>query len=275
MRTRNIIAALLTLLASQPSVAEGTIRVDIGKTTHINGIEIIGLADSEQEGSTKKRTLEYNNLENFNQIHLNVSGNLEYTQSENGKSGVTIIASESIADRIVVSTKDGILSINYKKDQQNGLIIGNSQIKIINHNPNNSQIRIIAHSPAIEGVEINSSGDVTLNDEIRCDKLTCKINGSGDIEARHLLCNSVAIHVNGSGDVDLAGKAKHAELNVNGSGEIDSEQLLCKTVKATVKGSGDINCYAAEELNTYVWGSGDITYSGNPRVTNDHVRRKN
>lgn len=262
MRTRNIIAALLTLLAGQPSVAEDTICVDIGKTIHINGIEIIRPTDSEQEECTKKRTLKYNDLENFNQIHLNVSGNLEYTQSKNGKSGVTVIASESIADHIVVSTKDGILSINYKKDKQNGFT-------------SNSRIRIIAHSPAIERVEINSSGDVALNDEVRSDKLTCKINGSGDIEARHLLCNSVAIHINGSGDVDLAGKAKHAELNVNGSGDIDSEQLLCKTVTATVNGSGDINCYAAEELNAHVWGSGDITYSGNPRVTNDHVRRKN
>lgn len=274
MRTRNIIAALLTLLAGQPSVAEDTIRVDIGKTIHINGIEIIRPTDSEQEECTKKRTLKYNDLENFNQIHLNVSGNLEYTQSKNGKSGVTVIASESIADHIVVSTKDGILSINHKKDKQNGFT-SNSRIKIITHNPNNSPIRIIAHSPAIERVEINSSGDVTLNDEVRSDKLTCKINGSGDIEARHLLCNSVAIHINGSGDVDLAGKAKHAELNVNGSGDIDSEQLLCKTVTATVNGSGGINCYAAEELNAHVWGSGDITYSGNPRVTNDHVRRKN
>ena len=206
-----------------------------------------------KEKEMKTITIELRDAEAFSLIDLNVAGDLEYTQSLNGESGVTFLVSEDLADKVETTIHHGRLVVAYKRGTKH-------------HFTANSQLKVIAHSPALSAVSVNGSGDVMLRGPIRTESLTLHVNGSGDIEAHDLTSHRVSVNINGSGDVHLAGKAREASFDINGSGDIDTYQLHCLHVNATVNGSGDIDCYASESINASINGSGDVDCSGHPKI---------
>ena len=200
----------------------------------------------------KTCTIELKGPEAFSLIDLNVAGDLEYTQSNNNESGVTLIMSEDLADQVEATIHHGRLVVAYKRGTKHRFTA-------------NSQLKVIAHSPALSVVSVNGSGDVMLRGPIRTESLTLHINGSGDVEAHDLTSQRVSVNINGSGDVQLAGKAREAHYDINGSGDIDCNLLHCLHVNAAINGSGDIECYASESINANINGSGDVDCSGSPK----------
>ena len=201
----------------------------------------------------KTRTIELHDAEAFSLIDLNVAGDLEYTQSLNGESGVTLIVSEDLVDKVEATIRHSRLVVAYKRGTKH-------------HFTANSQLKVIAHSPALSAVSVNGSGDVMLRGPIHTESLTLHINGSGDVEAHDLTSQRVSVNINGSGDVQLAGKAREARYDINGSGDIDCDQLYCLHVNDMINGSGDIDCYASESINASINGSGDVDCSGHPKI---------
>ena len=275
MKTRNIIC--MALLVSVTAMARDGFRWRV---------------NAAKSDPQKVCTIQLQDPEAFDQISLSVAGDLEYTQSTDGTSGVTLIISENIIDKVETTVAHGRLSIEYKKGIKNVLT-------------SDAQIKIIAHSPSLSAVKVNGSGDMTLKGSICTEELTLHINGSGDINAHNLTCRSANVSINGSGDinvrdltcqstnidingsgdinmrnlncrsanvvisgsgdVNLAGKAKEAYLEISGSGDIDCKRLLCQQVRADINGSGDIDCYASETLTAHIDGSGEIDCSGSPQ----------
>ena len=235
MKTRNIIC--MALLVSVTAMARDSFRWRV---------------NAAKSAPQKVCTIELQNPEAFDQISLSVAGDLEYTQSTDGTSGVTLIISENIIDKVETIVAHGRLSIEYKKGIKNVLT-------------SDAQIKIIAHSPSLSAVKVNGSGDMTLKGSICTEELTLHINGSGDINAHNLNCQSANVVISGSGDVNLAGKAKEAYLEISGCGDIDCKRLLCQQVRADINGSGDIDCYASETLTAHIDGSGEIDCSGSPQ----------
>lgn len=258
MKTKNMIVCM-ALLVAMPAMAKESITA---QASDANGSVVMSLLGIKRvKGSDNTCTMTLKHVEAFDRIDLKVSADVEYRQSTDGKTGVTVTVAENLADLVEVTSRNGRLTVSYTSKYKN-LVISNSRLKIV------------ASSPSLSAVTISSSGDVELKGDVRSESLSLTINGSGDIDARSLICNYVSVDINGSGDVDLAGKAERASLNINGSGDIDSEKLLCRQINASVNGSGDIDCYAAEELNACVNGSGEITYSGRPKVTGNRVKHK-
>ena len=206
-----------------------------------------------KEKEMKTITIEMRDAEAFSLIDLSVAGDLEYTQSLNGKSGVTLIVSEDLADKVEATIHHGRLVVAYKRGTKHRFT-------------SNSELKVIACSPALSVVSVNGSGDVMLRGPIRTESLTFHINGSGDIEAHDLISQRVSVSINGSGDVQLAGKVREASYDINGSGDIECNQLQCLHVNATVNGSGDIECYASESINANINGSGDVDFNGQPKI---------
>ena len=235
MNTRNIICAAMALLVSVTAMASNW-RVRAVK-----------------EKEMKTITIEMRDAEAFSLIDLNVAGDLEYTQSSNNESGVTLIVSEDLADKVEATIHHGRLVVAYKRGTKHRFT-------------SNSELKVIACSPALSVVSVNGSGDVMLRGPIRTESLTFHINGSGDIEAHDLISQRVSVSINGSGDVHLAGKTREASYDINGSGDIECNQLQCLHVNATVNGSGDIECHASESINANINGSGDVDCSGQPKT---------
>ncbi len=219
-------------------------------------VSVTAMANNWRVRAAKEKktcTIELHDTEAFSLIDLNVAGYLEYTQSSNGESGITLIVSEELADKVEATIRHGRLVIAYKHGTRH-------------HFTSNSQLKVIAHSPELSVVSVNGSGDVMLKGSIRTESLTLHVNGSGEIEAHNLTIHRVSASINGSGDIHLAGKAREASFDINGSGDINTEHLRCLHVNATVNGSGDIDCYASESINASINGSGDVDCSGHPKT---------
>lgn len=229
--------------------------------------------------SKKYVTREANGIKNFNTIKVMGSPDVEYRQSKEAYSKVSIYGSDNLVDLLEVSTVDGVLQVNFKKG-----------IKILS---GERRLKVIASSPSLNLVEIKGSADVYLKGTVKGDDLKLNVVGSGDIEAENLRYATISTVVkgsgdielksvkativeaivNGSGDIDIKGSAQRATLTVNGSGDISADKLVTSKVVATVAGSGDLTCYASKQLDAKVSGSGDIEYKGSPSVVNKQGKK--
>ena len=104
-------------------------------------------------------------------------------------------------------------------------------------------LKIVVTAPKVSKVNINGSGDVTL-----------------DGYSQPTLDISIA----GSGDLDGRGATGKLTVDVAGSGDVDLRNLPAKTAALSIAGSGDINADASDEAVIKVSGSGDVTLSRTP-----------
>ncbi len=229
------------------------------------------------------------NVEDFTRINLVGSPTVTYTQQA-GKPTVTIYTSDNIAEALDIHVKDATLYVGFKK----------------NLRVSYKKLDIRVSSPRLEGVNIAGSGEVHLPDgldtgdlqlsvagsgdltgrgiqcdglqatvagsgdlhlaDIRCVQATASVAGSGDLSLKDILCHSVEASVAGSGDLVLSGTTDRANYHVSGSGDLSASKLKAQQVEASVAGSGDITCHATDYLKANTAGSGEIGYSGNPRL---------
>ena len=96
-------------------------------------------------------------------------------------------------------------------------------------------------------------------------------SGSGDISVRRVKGKEFKYTISGSGDVLLDGTVDQLEISIAGSGDVDARDLRSKEAYVKISGSGDVEVYASEYLDGRIYGSGDISYYGNPEDTNKKV----
>jgi Putative auto-transporter adhesin, head GIN domain len=209
-------------------------------------------------------------VKDFKSIDLSTSANVFVKQSTVFK--VEVEAQKNIAELFETVVENGVLKLKLK----NG-----------SWNLNFDKLNVYVEMPSVEGLDISSSGDITVETALSGDKLTLNISGSGNIFAeKGLTVKTLKIDVTGSGDVkasgitigdmsaeitgsgglELAGTADKADYSVTGSGDISAKNVKSKSVEAQVTGSGDISCHADEALDAQSTGSGNISYSGSATV---------
>ena len=113
---------------------------------------------------------------------------------------------------------------------------------------------------------VDGSGDVVLADVT---SINCRlgVNGSGDLRMKAIKVEDVDASLTGSGDVVMSGVCDKAVLTLIGSGDISAKDLVAQDVTASVTSSGDITCNAQQNLVARVTGSGNIGYTGSPKLT--------
>lgn len=70
--------------------------------------------------------------------------------------------------------------------------------------------------------------------------------------------------VNASGDMVIKGSCQETVLRDNASGDLSADNLKAVKVDAAVYGSGDLSCRASRSITAKTYGSGSISYTGNP-----------
>jgi hypothetical protein len=104
-------------------------------------------------------------------------------------------------------------------------------------------------------------------------KLTVKdlssitLGGSGAIVARDIRTDRLKVVLGGSGDISAAGTADDQDIVIGGSGSYHAADLKSKTATISIGGSGDADLNATEKLNVTIAGSGSVTYTGEPTIT--------
>jgi Putative auto-transporter adhesin, head GIN domain len=149
---------------------------------------------------------------------------------------VRVYAGENVIDRVITESSGGVLEINV---EDRGIVIGSDPL---------GDARVEVTAAALEGVEIEGSGDVLLED-LDAQDLELDLQGAADLEA--------------SGTVD------RLTASIQGAGDADLSDLSVRTATVEAQGAADVELNVSEQLNVTVQGAGDVSYRGDPVVESE------
>lgn len=185
---------------------------------------------------------------------------------------VVIVAQENIAKTIIIEEIGDVAKIKFRQGIN---IIPTDVAKVIFYMPELYSVSIDGSGDVYvhKGFEsnddfelkINGSGDIVVK-EIICDKFEATINGSGNLEAK-VIANKLETIVRGSGDISYNGSTENHNIRISGSGDVDAFDLFTNNTHIDISGSGDAYVWADTLLDIYISGSGNVTYKGNPELT--------
>ena len=99
-----------------------------------------------------------------------------------------------------------------------------------------------------------------------------RTSGSSDITLVGMRGPNLDIAIHGSGDVRASGNVERLTYSCSGSGDAFLQGLAVRDAVVRVRGSGDAKLNVAATLDVEVSGSGDIRYTGSPRIIHQSVR---
>lgn len=132
----------------------------------------------------------------------------------------------------------------------------------------NQKLTAYVTMPSVEGLSLSGSGKIYVESPLSGSALDLAISGSGKLITGDLNYDKLNCSISGSGSFDLTGKGKinTAGISISGSGGYDAPTLELATLDARISGSGSCDCFVTERLVASISGSGDIYYSGNPKM---------
>lgn len=117
----------------------------------------------------------------------------------------------------------------------------------------------------LTGLVVHQSGNVTCSEPVEGVRLGIVQNGRGEI---NLNVNVMALDVTlaKTGNVTAAGCVGEAHIQHHRSGTFDGSALEADTAEVTILGSGSVSIHVEEALTAVLRGTGDLLYSGTPRI---------
>lgn len=191
----------------------------------------------------------------FSSISLSVSANVYLSQGSQQK--VEIEGDKESLAKIETIVDGNMLKIKTKEI----------------YNACTGKINLYIVVPAIERLIVTGSGNVISQTPLKTNELTMSVSGSGSIRIQQLDVNQADVDISGSGNIELiSGKAKNTlEIIVTGSGNYAGEGFQAEKAKVNITGSGSARVWAVSDLETYISGSGNVYYKGNPLVNANAV----
>jgi hypothetical protein len=200
-----------------------------------------------------------------------VTGNGEITSIEKELSPFTKIASGGSAEvrfhtseeyRAVVTADLNLLEYVVLKVKNNTLIIGPKHGR---HEYSFNSFTVDVYGPALSYIAVSGSGRFIITDKLIEPEMKVNISGSGkltgDIETVSFTGN-----ISGSGSMVVKGTSDDMHVAVSGSGIFDGKEYQVNNAYIRISGSGISNIWVKEYLDAKIFGSGNITYRGNPRI---------
>lgn len=171
-----------------------------------------------------------------------------------GTEGVKLSSELDVIKVIETVVKNGTLIIKFKDDLHNGE--GNTS----------GPIDIYVSAKTLSSLVKTGSGSISVDDgNLTGNAVRIVITGSGNITSS-VKSESLNVVITGSGTVALKGTTNKGETTINGPGLLNSKHLEIKEASVLINGSGSAYLTADNSLLTRVNGTGNIIYSGNPKV---------
>lgn len=197
---------------------------------------------------------ENRDVRDFKGVTSGISADIELRQSATFK--VTIEGQKNILDLLETEVKDGKLKISFKKGYSMRY---------------QKQLKISIEAPSFDYLGMSGSGNVRADGTLKGEKLDIALSGSGDFDLAQIQYGDVKVGISGSGNVDVGGSAEKVELTISGSGDLKAKDLKAQSVRCRISGSGNVACFATQELDALVSGSGDVRYAGSPASVKKRV----
>ena len=202
------------------------------------------------KGNNNQSTTSYSPTD-FESITLDGSFNVEITQGDTYE--------------IEVTGDDNIIDY-FEYDIRNG----NCVLSLEDGCYKNYDLRVEITTPTLEGIYLDGSGDIKVQNFEDMTSLEVRLDGSGNIRFNELNgLKNADFNINGSGNITIQDEESTLDNNIiqiSGSGNYNGFKLISNNVEAYIDGSGNIDTHAESNLKARISGSGNIRYKGSPVV---------
>ena len=170
------------------------------------------------------RITETRQVEPFSRLEVSDSVDVKVVPGDGRR--MRVYAGEKVIDRVVTESSGGVLEIRVR---DRGIVIGSDPL---------GDARVEVQASALEGVDIDGSGDVALEG----------LDGP-----------ELALALHGGADVDASGTVDRLVATIEGAGDADLLDLRARTARVVVEGAGDAAVNVSDELDVTVEGAAVTT----------------
>ncbi|HSF52475.1 MAG TPA: head GIN domain-containing protein [Algoriphagus sp.] len=173
-----------------------------------------------------------------------------------------VILEEGNTEEIRIEAKG--VELNKVKTEIEGDVL---HLGLVKGNYNNVSLKFYVTYRKLEGVKCSGSGEMEVKSDVTAGEFYIGLSGSGDIIMKSLRADELEASISGSAKISIeSGAVGEAEINQSGSGDFEAENLAIDELDVSKSGSG--NTYVGElgEVSVTSSGSGDLVYSGSPRM---------
>lgn len=182
--------------------------------------------------------------EEFNGIELRGEANVYVTQGDVQE--IRIEADDNLLSHITTTVKNG------------SLVIGNdADLKA------KQPVSIYVTAKSFCMLELSGSGNVITMNKLKCDHMSLRLSGSGDLRA-NIDGKSMKAVLSGSGNMELRGSASETDIRLSGSGNVNAKELNTFSSLVNITGSGNSTIDVKNDLTVNISGSGNVYYVQDP-----------
>jgi len=146
------------------------------------------------------------------------------------------------------------------------------ELGLVKGNYRNVELKFYVTYTDLEGVGCSGSGDMLVKSDVKAGDFRIGVSGSGGITMQDLRADELDASISGSAKIKIGGGVVgEAEVNQSGSGDFEAEDLAIDKLEVSKSGSGDTHVGELGEVSLRASGSGDVIYSGSPRMGNIQV----
>ncbi|OOG76384.1 head GIN domain-containing protein [Algoriphagus sp. A40] len=141
------------------------------------------------------------------------------------------------------------------------------QLGLVKGNYNNVSLKFYVTYRKLEGIKCSGSGEMEVKSDVTAGEFYIGLSGSGDIDMKSLRADELDVNISGSAKVTISsGAVGEAEISQSGSGDFVAEDLAIDELDVSKSGSGSTYVGELGEVSVHSSGSGDVVYSGSPRM---------
>lgn len=118
----------------------------------------------------------------------------------------------------------------------------------------------------LSSISISGAGKVETGG-LKTQNLVISTNGAGEGNMSSLNINKLTVNLSGAGKMTMAGTATDQTITISGAGEYLARDLKSQSATITINGAGKGTLNVSNILKAIINGSGDISYLGNPQVS--------
>lgn len=240
-------------------------RLLSGLTLLLAGLALTGCAAALDPGP---KTTEERELVDVDVVELDTGGSLHVTLGETPS--LTVTAGEKVIDSLTAEVHAGVLRLGtdgeplaYAGEIRYELTVTSlSSITVLGSG--DADVDFTGTSDPVVVVKGSGSVDATGVD---AESLSLTMDGSGSISVDGATAEEITVRVEGSGGVSIDGTAARQDAEIRGSGDYSAAGLDSADARVVVLGSGMADVSASASLDAVIDGSGEIAYTGDPRLT--------
>lgn len=125
----------------------------------------------------------------------------------------------------------------------------NLNLSYKNANVNYDDIEIFITMPLIKAASLSGSGALAIDGSFAAvNEFELSISGSGDVSVNHEL------------------RINKIDINISGSGKVLFQKAIAKEADIDISGSGDVHLQVVDYLKARISGSGEVYYKGSPHL---------